>query len=263
MRCGLRVDAIMNTPRPSAKRRLVYTTPRPFKRLRQVVKGYRANYRHYVPGPRTTGTLVQQVKSLQRVVKALSPEKKFFDVSLNQTNVSNTGAVTHVTGIAEGDSLNTRTGRLINVLSVSVKGSWTRGSTTSTASPCYRVLLVCDKQQVADTLPSCSDVISDAGFSAHPIMVLPNTANLERFRLLYVSPLMESARGMMLGNNGISGMTQSNCVDHTWIGSIKVEYNGSNAGDIQKNGLYVLFLTDDITSTPDFTGICRVAFTDV
>jgi len=45
--------------------------------------------------------------------------------------------------------------------------------------------------------------------------------------------------------------------------AISREYNGTANSDIQKNGIYVVFLTDDGGNVVDFTGVARIGFTDV
>jgi len=259
----------MYTPRQPVRRRLNFTPYRTPKRPRVsgpvAIRAYRANFKHVLKGPKTTGTLAAQVKSLQKIVKLLAPEKKYFDVSLNNSNITVTGAVTNIVGIAQGDGITNRTGNAVNVTNITVKGLWERNSDALAAIGFkYRVLVVCDKQQIADTAPSCGDVIADSAYTANPLICLPNTANLERFRILWTSPLYEMAKGCITAANAAStALVQSGTFEWTWSGGIKVEYNGANSGDIQKNGLYVLFLTDSNQNTVDVTGVARIGFLDV
>lgn len=260
----------MYTPRQPVRRRLVFSTPaRSVKRFRRTgpvaTRAYRSNFKHVTQRVRTSGTLTQQVKSLQRAVKKLAPETKYFDVSLNQSNITVSGSVTHITGIGQGDTLTTRTGNAINVTNITCKGTWVRGSDAlAAASFNYRILVVVDTQQVADTNPTAAAVITDGGFTANPITCLPNTDNLERFRVLYTSPLYESAKGCLTAAN-VSGTSavQTSTLEFNKSLSLKVSYNGTASSDIQKNGVFVVFLTDSTQNTLDFSGIARVAFSDV
>jgi len=258
----------MYTPRAPVRRRLSFTPYRTPKRPRLAgpvaLRAYRSNFKHVIKGPKTTGTLAAQVKSLQRIVKSLAPEKKYFDVSLNQANVTVAGAVTALCGIAQGDGISNRTGNAITVTNITIKGIFERGTDALAAIGYkYRVLVVVDKQQVADTSPTCGDVISDGAYTANPLTCLPNANNLERFRILWTSPLYEMAKGMITSAAASTAVVQTGCFEWTWSGSLKVEYNGANAADIQKNGVYALFLTDSTQNTLDITGICRIGFTDV
>lgn len=256
----------MFTPRQPVRRRLVFSTPaRSVKRFRRfgpvATRAYRSNFKHVTQRVKTSGTLTQQVKSLQRAVKKLAPETKYFDVSLNQTNITVNGAITHITGIAQGDTLTSRTGNSINVTNVTCKGTWVRNSDTSSGAGFnYRILVVVDTQQVADTNPAPSDVISDAGFTANPIMCLPNTANLERFRILYTSPLYEGSRGAVT-NTAV--FNQTSILEFSKALNLKVAFNGITGADIQKNGIFVVFLTDSTNNVVDFSGIARIAYNDV
>lgn len=259
----------MFTPRQPVRRRLNFTPYRTPKRPRisgpVAIRAYRANFKHVLKGPKTTGTLAAQVKSLQKIVKLLAPEKKYFDVSINATNITTAGSVTNLVGIAQGDGITNRTGNAVNVTNITCKGIFERGSSALAAIGYkYRVLVVVDKQQIADTAPAAGDIIADAAYTANPLTCLPNTANLERFRILWTSPLMEMAKGCVTAAN-VAGTAavQTGTFEWTWSGSIKVEYNGANAADIQKNGIYIVYLTDDGNNTLDATGISRIGFTDV
>lgn len=251
----------MYTPRRPVKRQLVFTPASTFKRARTsgstAVRAYRTNFKHGIRGPKTTGTLYAQVKALQRAVKNLGPEKKYTDLTLAQTNITVAGAITHITAIAQGDSISTRTGNAVTVVSIACKGKIATGANALAVGSYLRVLVVCDKQQVADTSPAPATIITDGIFTADPVSMLPNTDFLERFRILHSSRLYDGSR-IATGT-----ATQDRTWEFSWSGNIKVQYNGTASSDIQKNGLYVVFLTDDGGNVLDFSGVSRIGFTDV
>jgi len=198
-----------------------------------------------------------QLKSLQRVVKNLAPEKKYIDLTLAQTNITVAGATTHITAVPQGDTISTRTGNMLNVVSITCKGKLATGANALAVGSFFRILVIVDKQQVADTAPAVADVITDGVFAANPVSMLPNTDFLERFRILHSSRLYDGSR-IATGT-----ATQDRTWEYAWTGNIKVEYNGTANSDIQKNGIYVVFLTDDGGNVVDFTGVARIGFTDV
>lgn len=251
----------MYTPRRPVKRRLIFTPASTIKRARGTgpvaTRAYRNNFRHGVKGPKTTGSLWTQVKSLQRAVKNLAPEKKYADISLAQTNIPLTGAVTHITQVAQGDTIGTRSGNAIQLVSITCKGKVGFGGSALSVGSYLRILVVVDKQQIADTTPAAATIITDGVFTADPVSMLPNTDFLERFRILHSSRLYDGSR-IATGT-----ATQDRTFEYSWNGNIKVEYNGTAATDIQKNGVYVVFLTDDAAATVDYSGVSRIGYTDV
>lgn len=246
---------------PPVRRRL-FVTPSPRKRIRlgttrtPTGRVRRINKRT-TRGPRTRGPLRAQLKSLQSIVKNLAPEIKYADVALTASNIPTTGAVVHITAIAQGDTQSTRTGNTVNVTSLSFRGSFA-GATDVSIVSYMRILIVVDKQQVADTSPAAGDIIT----SANPVNALPNLENLERFRILHASGVYDLRR-MQLDTDLSNAPTQSAYFDYSWTGNIKVSYNGTATSDIEKNGIYFVILSDVAAATSDFGGSCRVAYTDI
>jgi len=245
----------MFTPVRPFKRRLDFSTPMSVKRVRPAstsVRAFRNNAKRYQRGVRRGGTLTSQVKSLQRFVSTLKPEIKYHDTSASAVNLTTTGAVDHITDIAQGDTDSTRTGNSINVVSVTFKGSL--GNFNASVHFHYRVAIVQDKQQRSDTSPTAGDIFSDGISTSNPVTAVPTRANLERFKIIYMSPPYSSI-GLQLGN-------VNNYYEFTKKMNLKVSYNGSASSDIEKNGLYCVFLTDDTSGAVDFNGLARIGFTD-
>ncbi len=206
--------------------------------------------RRTVSGLSTRGTWTQQLKSLQRVVKKLQPEAKYNDASLTMSNITSSGTIIHLTAIAQGATSSTRNGDAIRVSHIAFRWRMDMGS-FGTGNFGSRVAIVQDKQQNPDTSPTISDIFR----SSNPVDALPTLTNLERFRILWLSDYLDHTM--------IQSGQQTNVREYTAKQSIKVEYNGANTSDIQKNGLYFVFLTNDSNNTIDGDGICRIQFTDV
>jgi len=214
------------------------------------LRAYKASNKHYGRGVSTSGSVVQQIKALQRFVATLKPEIKYHDTSASGLNVAVTGTVDHITDIAQGDTVSTRTGNAITVVSVTIKGT----ISDMTNAAFYRVAVVQDKQQIADTSPSATNIFSDGIASANPVTAVPTVANLARFNVLWMSKIY-SGTVVNAGN-------QIPYYEFTRKTNIKVSYNGSASTDIEKNGLYVVFLTDSGANIVDFNGLARLGFTD-
>jgi len=208
--------------------------------------------RRYPNGPSKKGSLAQQVKSLQRVVKDILPELKNFTVDLGQTNFGVSGTIQHLTGIAQNPAENQRIGEDVTVKSIAIRGKISDMTSTGTLSTpsYYRFYVVKDRQQVNDTTPAISDIFS----STDPVLALPSISFSERFTFLWQSPLLQ--------NNAVLTGNQFPVCTWSWSGTIKVGYNGSGSTDIQKNGIYFVILTTDAGGVVDFTGSARVSFTD-
>lgn len=253
---------------PAAKRRLFFTPMRSAKRMRTPARTparqFQTINKRTTRGPSTKGTLTQQVKSLQRVVRNLAPEIKYVDNSVGASNITSGGAVVHLTAIAQGDTQGTRTGNTVYVKSLSIIGRWSRASDVALGvNNAYRIIVFVDKEQIADTAPSVSDVVAGS-----PIPQFPNLDNLERFRVLYFGPIKEAARMQTDADAFVLGTPSTTPTVNMYFKvnlkpNIKVSYNGSASTDIEKNGIYIGFISNDIQDTIDTVATCRVGYTDV
>jgi len=242
--------SMMYTPRRPVKRQLVFTPASTAKRAKTFGRSavpFNSVQKRTTSGPSRRGTLYQQLKSLQRVVKALSPEVKTIEVNTNVTNLTSSGSIQHVTAIGQGDDVGDRTGNTIDLKEIYMQSSFTLGS-DGTSGASFRIAIVRDTQQVADTTPAVVDVFS----SANPLVAMPNIGNRERFKFLYMSPIVPINQ---LANWGMNHKFD-------WKGNYKVMYNGTASSDIQKGGIYILFLTDAGGNTMDFVSRVRLTFSD-
>jgi len=254
----------MYTPARNVRRRL-FATPasasRAPKRARTATSRARAVNRFITRGVRRTGTLTQQVKSLQSFVNKLKPEKKYVDVGLTLTNIADagTGGVVHLTQVAQGDTQSTRTGNAINLTDIKIGFQFDRGTTVSAGNNGHvRFAVVVDKEQVADTSPTAAAIFT----SGDPICPRPNLANLERFRILYISPQIDPLMAV-LDTDITSPPQRSNLMEYSWSGNLKVAFNDTASTDIEKNGVYFVVLSANNSDTIDTSGTCRIGFTDV
>lgn len=225
--------------------------------LRSATAGVRLQNHRTALSARRGGTLAQQVRSLQRVVKKNAPEIKYHSPNVDAVNIPNTGTVVALTQIAQGDTVSTRTGNTINVTSVRVAGFFNRAVTDPAIDALCRIAIVVDKQQIADTDPTAAAIFTSPN---EPVGAFVNVDFMERFSILHLSKVYSSSM-MKLDTDIVAVPTQLTSFEWNWKGNLKVSFNGTTAADIQKNCMYVVFLSND--TTLDFDGAARVGFTDV
>jgi len=170
------------------------------------------------------------------------------------------GAVSHCTQISQGDGQGNRTGNVINVRKLDFGFYLLRSSshTFSVGNAKFRWAVVVDKEQVTDTAPVA---LSAFEYPNAPWADFPQVLNNERFRYLHVSPCYDLAQ--MALNSVTAVPTIPNHFKFHWEGEIKVGYNGSSTTDIEKNGIYIIYMTFGTNDEIQTSGHVRVQFTDV
>lgn len=189
--------------------------------------------------------LAKKAYAATRYIKGLvNSEMLYADQSFSLA-ISTTPTITHLTGIAQGDSEQGRTGNGILVRSISFK--YAVQMHASAVATGFRIILLQDKQQVGDTAPTAAAILET---TTSPWSLLQRD-QAGRFKILY-------SRIHTLSSNGkeiISVEKHMKMYSH-------VRYNGSASTDVQKNGLYLVCLSDQATNTPTFGGMFRVNYHD-
>jgi len=181
------------------------------------------------------------VKYLKTLVNS---EKHKNDVGPASINVDTTGTVVHLTAIAQGDGSNQRTGNSILLSGCSVKLQIALHASATVSA--LRVILFQDKQQVADGTPAISDVLNSVSTMAHL-----NANNIGRFNILM-------DKMVMLG----VGSNTTKVIQEYFKIQKHVRYNGTATTDIQKNGLYIMFLSTEPTNVVLVSYGIRVSWHD-
>jgi len=199
------------------------------------------------------GTVRQQVKRLASQVSRSSPEIKFADTSLVQTNVTTAGAVIELTTIAAGTNQGERISDAIRVKSISFCLAFgTSAMSAAVEGIGFRLAIVQDMQQVGDTDATIAQIFG----GGTPVDTFLNLDSLGRFKVLYMSKFMPN--NMMDSAVG----TLSPVVEWSTQCDIPVRYNGTAGTDIQKNGIFFITLSNDSADTIDTGGTCRLGFID-
>lgn len=251
---------------PRVNRRLVFTPRSSVRRVRRArpnaTNGFRKQNRFTPKGVRRTGSLRSQVKALQTYVNKLKPETKYVSIDLANSNIPDaSGGIVHLTAIAQGDTQITRDGNVVNITSLNMYMQFTRQDFTTDmlVNAGIRFFVVVDKEQIADTQPSVATIFTNTA----PVDPLPALNNLERFRLIYMSPYIDGMQLMLqtTGSNNLSAQ-KSNVFQFVKDLNIKVAYNGTASTDIEKNGIYFGVMLQGFNDQFDMTGTARLGFTD-
>lgn len=188
------------------------------------------------------GTVYRLQKTVRYVTGLINSEKYIHDVTGSDTT-DNTGTIVHLTGIAQGDGSGNRTG--ISIFLRNLFGRLVLEKNASATFTKYRIIFFFDKQQIADTAPSVTDVLS----SASTIAPLSETS-LGRFKIIF-------DRHWVLHADAPTRFVKIRKVFRR-----HVRYNGAAATDQQKGALYMLIISSEATNTPTINYDLRLRYHD-
>jgi len=193
-------------------------------------------------------------KAVKSVVMNKVLEKKFsYQIYTNQ-EMDWDGHRHYLTQVANGSGDNERVGRHITPSYLS--GRILIQAQGVTSAVIYRnawsLLLIQDKQQVGDNYATATEILTDIGTKAAP-MGLIKDSNRGRFKILR---RWEGTADLY------NSQTYLN-IYHKFNGFV-TKYNGTAAGDIESNGLMLLFVSsaDPADNSCFFTGHVRMWYTD-
>jgi len=189
-------------------------------------------------------TAVKAYTLAKSLALLINVEKKKIDTLISVSPTISSPSITHLTAIAQGNALNQRGGNSIKLQYISMKALVNYalvGSGTLTS-----IYIIQDLQQVSDTAPSVFDIFES---SAGSLGVL-NAANLGRFKILYKKKVTQ---------DGVNARS----VEQFKKLKFHVRYNGANGNDIQKSGIYLVIMTNQITTTAPLIQVHnRLAYVD-
>lgn len=164
--------------------------------------------------------------------------------SASGSTISTTPTVIHITATGSGDGESNRTGNSIYVKSYFIRGGFVIDPDIPTSF--VRMVIVRDTQQVGDTAPAFNDV-----FSSNSCFSVVNDTTKGRFDIL-------CDRVYTLDNSG-----KRNIAFKCYIPMRShVRYNGTATTDIQRNGLYLMFISDQPTDTVSYSYGDRLRYHD-
>lgn len=177
-------------------------------------------------------------------LKGLVNSEMLHNQSLSSTTIPNSGILIPVNGIAQGDTASGRTGNSVLMRNLLLKCSFEQNASATITT--YRMMIILDKQAIADTVPSATDVLE----SANPMSPLA-TASAGRFQVL---------KQWFFTTDDTKSQTRT--IEYYRNMRIHARYNGTANTDIQKNGLYILVIADQATNTPTFRYSYKLGYHD-
>lgn len=213
---------------------------RNFRRRRAAVPWYKRKYN-------AMQLAAKAAKGVWYLKGLVNSEKFKHDISTSGV-VADSGGLSGLVSISQGDGDGQRTGNSIFVRNISIKGSVDYNPASATIQK-VRVMLIIDKQQVGDSPPSPSDVLDTTASVNAPFSML-NDQTVGRFTVL-------KSRMYMLSSERPS-------VPINWNLNMRhhVRYNGSASSDIQKGGIYLLYISNVSATYPTFYRFVRVSYHD-
>lgn len=179
--------------------------------------------------------------------KLINVETKKFDTTNSAVSTSS-GTVTILSGVAQGDAVNNRTGNSIRgkYLTGTIKFMQNASATTPTL---IRYSIVVDRQHTGDTNPAYTDCYDDADPLA-PIE--KNTAG--RFEVLYTELFLLQPVG--------EASNEAHVINVSLPLDFHIRFNGTTASDHEHNAIYAMVSDDEATNHPTMDYYYRVGFID-
>lgn len=211
--------------------------PRMPRKRMPVVPWYNRKY--------SPGDIASKAWAMAKYLKSIvNVEHHKVDFPISATgSVGTTPVITNLTAIATGDTEGTRTANSILLRYLYMKQTVRLNASSNYAR--VRVVVVRDKQQVGDTAPAWLDVYE----STSPIALL-NKNTVGRFDILFDKCYDLDANNAQF------------VVDKYIRLQSHARYNGSASTDIQKGGIYYMYVGDDNTNQQSLTANLRMCYVD-
>jgi len=186
---------------------------------------------------------LQALRNTKYLKGLVNSEMFHHDRSETALNIGAAGAVANLCAIAQGDGASARTGNSLLLRNHLMRIRFTKDVDVPTTV--IRFMLVQDNQQVGDTSPSVTDILTAADVDS-PLNL--NAAG--RFKVLL-------NKTVQLHDN--SPMYHKEMYRSLYT---HLRYNGSASTDIQRNGYYLLTISDQSVATPTMDLYSRVGYRD-
>lgn len=213
---------------------------------RKAQSGFNWQY-HLKKAPQYAQTAMAAWKLASYLKTLVNVEFKKYDVTAALTT---DGLVQHISSVPQGDSDLTRDGNSIKCQSLLINAYITNNATEQ--STAYRILVVQDKQQIADTAPTIADVLDPTG--SNNLIAPLNNETVGRFTVL------RDIKGSI--SNLITGVPAEKFIKIYFKLRNHIRFNGANGSDIQRNGIYIMWTHTAGANYPTMAYTSRLTFTD-
>lgn len=186
-----------------------------------------------------------------KVYRFVNTEVKFHDVTQTGTAIPNTGSINGLSAITQGDTSLTRDGQSVKLMNLTIRGF----ITTNQSQPypqITRIILFRGKQE------------NGVGFSATDILetasVISPKNYTDRFRtkILYDQTFYQN-QGAGLSAAAFGTLSRPFNINLKCQGHVNFAGSSTN---IEDGGLYLLYLSNQATSTPTITYYSRLTYVD-
>lgn len=197
--------------------------------------------------------LRRRINNVRKLNQIGFPEKKIYTATISAATIINTGSVSYLSGVAEGDDYTNRTGRKIYVKYLRVRLRMEANSMLANFNHCIRVAIVLDRFGTGTAI-TLSDI-----FANSIIEDLPNAANNQRARYQILYDKMHYINNTQ---TPVGTGLAIKVVDIYKRLNKYITFTGTGQTEEGKNSLYLLMYSEDATNGPEVSGFARIAFTD-
>lgn len=183
------------------------------------------------------------VKFLKGIINSELHKRDFVQGGFNIPN--STQPVQLLNGLSQGDTVSTRTGNSLLMKHISIRGYINFDTLGSSNSTIVKYWVVVDQQQIGDTNPVFSDI-----FSNNDVLSLLNSSTVGRFKILKTGLCI---RDLNVNQKQVNIDIPLNM--HT-------RFNGTASTDIQKNGIYLCWTSNQSTALPTASYLTRISYYD-
>lgn len=189
------------------------------------------------------------LKGVGFLKSVLNPERKFVDVDGGGGSfaVSNTGFITYLSGIAQGDGVNNRDGNSVKTSDMLFRFAFTLDPAATT--PCrIRMILFIDTDNLG-TAPAVTDVLQ----TVSALSALERTTQSGgRFRIL-----ADRIMSLTLIKSSITGKIYKKLGHH-------LKYGGTTSAgaDAREGAVFALFISDQAANDPSVSYNSRIKYYD-
>ncbi len=184
--------------------------------------------------------------------RRLRPEVKHIDSGTVEPTHTTSNDTFFLFGVSEGAGINSRVGRKITPISLVIRGTVVQSDTATGDHESVRLVVVQDKQQLADSYPTPSLVFENItdpyAFRQH--------VRQGQFRIL--------AQRTYLFHKITGGKDAFKFRIALNLPPMTIFWNGANVTDVQKNGIYFMLMSDATSGAPvTVDWRCRARYIDV
>lgn len=173
------------------------------------------------------------------------------------TTISWAGNIDLVSGIAQGDDNNNRSGNVVTARSLEIRADiWGNGLDLFNGVV-VRALLVQDKENTG-TAPTVADILQVTG-TTQSVVSPYHVDHLPRYNIMMDRVLTFKAHNSLTATTYIPDRHQ--LIKKIRLNS-KLHFTANGATNVYKNALYLVFISDSATNDPQVTWYTRLGYND-